>query len=386
MSDGIREASNAGRQALHSLQRRNKAELENSKRINEAQINEMKKSNDASMVRIRDEHQIEIAGEVQKKEETLEALRKNQEETQRLLEAETKRQAQLHDVKRTDMKAKGAAEIERVAQDHQLTIEELNARQNDQLRDMNEESRFKLNEMDQQQRERFAAEGNTWRNKVDTQRSQFHHRYTTETANFQRQEENLKKQNEVQTLKTHRDHEQKMTEMNKQHVVHSEKVTNHHQKSLVDKEQFFEKKYQTQLAQHASSNKILEDLNVKAINQLKDDVNKRQTVEMNHAKDPFFSFIDLKPQVEERPDAYVVKVKVPEYAKEEVSLTANFKEMVLSSNRRYQDVRKDENGTTNKVNKVESLVTKIPVGQVLDPRKMEKSWAEGVMTFVVKKA
>ena len=387
MSDsGVREASNAARQAIHSLQRRNKAELEQTKRIQEAQINELKKSGDTNMVRIRDEHQIEIANEVQKKEETLESLRKNQEETQRLMEAETKRQAQLHEVKRTDMKAKGAAEVERIAQDHHLTIDEMNQRQNEQLRDLNEAAKYKHSEMENLQRQRFAADSDVWRDKIDAQRSQFHHRYSTETVNFQRQEENQKKQNEVQTLKTHRDHETKMSAMNKQHVKHSDTITQQHQKSLVEKQQFFEKKYQTQLAQHTASNKILEDLNVKAINQLKDDVNKRQEVEMKHARDPFFSFIDMKPKVEEKPDSYIVRVNVPEYAKEEVSLTSNFKEMVLTSNRRYQDERKDADGTVNKVNKVESLVTKIPVNSVLDPRKLQKEWAEGVLTFTVKKA
>jgi hypothetical protein len=77
---------------------------------------------------------------------------------------------------------------------------------------------------------------------------------------------------------------------------------------------------------------------------------------------------------------------MPEYAKEVVTASANGKEIVLTSNRRYQDERKDADGTVNKVNKVESTVSRIPVGQVLDPRKMEKNWVEGALVFTIKKA
>ncbi len=386
MSDAIRDLSNAQRSTMNSLQRKNKSELEQVKRIHALNINEVKKEQELDMHNVRQGHQLDVAQEIQKKEETLQALRKSQEETQRLTETETKRQQALALQQREDIHQRKEAEIAKINIHQSETTEDLTSRHNEAIRDIHQQNRDQLHNVDSNHRVTLHAESDQWRTRIEEQRNKFQGTYSTEGQKYDRLVTDQKKKNETQSLNVHREHEAKMDQMNTQQVKHEEKVKTVHQKSLNDKEVFFEKKYQTQLAQHAQSNKILDDINKKVVDSKKDELNKRVEVEKNRSTDPFFSFTEMRPKLEEKPDSYILRVQVPEYAKEEVTLTANGKELVLTSNRRYQDERKDEDGTLKKVNKVESMVSRIPVGQVLDPRKMEKNWVEGALVFTIKKA
>jgi hypothetical protein len=386
MSDGIREVSNAQRSTMNALTRKNKAEVEQIKRLHSLNVNEIKKSQDSDLHLLRETHQLDVAQEVQKKEETLLALRKSQEETQRLTETETKRQ-QAHALQqREDIRQRKEAEIAKINIAQSETTEDLTARHNESIRDIHQGQRDQLHDVDSRHRVTMHAESDQWRTRIEDQRTKFQGTYNVEGQKYERLTTDQKKKNETQALNNHREHEAKMSQMNNQQVQHEEKVKTHHQKSLQDKEVFFEKKYQGQLAQHTQSNKILEDLNQKVLATAKDDINKRVEVEKNRATDPFFSFTEMRPKLEEKPDSYVLRIEMPEYSKEEVSASANGKEIVLTSNRRYQDERQDADGTVKKVNKVESMVSRIPVGQVLDPRKMEKNWVEGALVFTFKKA
>lgn len=386
MSDGIREVSNAQRSTMNALTRKNKSEVEQIKRIHALNVNEIKKSQDNDLHLLRETHQLDVAQEVQKKEETLQALRKSQEETQRLTETETRRQQAHAGQKREEIRQRSEAEITKLNVQQSESTEDLTLRHNEAVRDIHQGNREQLHEMDSRHRVTLGAESDQWRTRIEDQRTKFQGTYQVEGQKYERLSTDQKKKNETQALNTHREHEAKMSQMNTQQVQHEEKVKTHHQKSLSDKEVYFEKKYQDQLAQHTKSNKLLDDLNQKVLSTAKDDINKRVEIEKNRSTDPFFSFTEMRPKLEEKPDSYVLRIEMPEYAKEEVSLSANGKEMVLTSNRRYQDERKDPDGTVKKVNKVESMVSRIPVGQVLDPRKMEKNWVEGALVFTIKKA
>lgn len=386
MSDAIRELSNAQRSSMNSLQRKNKNELEQVKRIHAQNINEVKKAQDSDMHMLRESHQLDVSKEVLKKEETLLALRKSQEETQRLTETETKRQQAHAAQQREAVRQRKDDEIAKINIHQSETTEDLTSRHNEAIRDIHQANRDQLHNVDSNHRVTLHAESDQWRTRIEEQRNKFQGTYSTEGQKYDRLVTDQKKKNETQSLNVHREHEAKMSQMNTQQVKHEEKVKTVHQKSLNDKEAFFEKKYQSQLAQHAQSNKLLDDINKKVVDAKKDELTKRVEVEKNRSTDPFFSFTEMRPKLEEKPDSYVLRIEMPEYAKEEVTLTANGKELVLTSNRRYQDERKDEDGTLKKVSKVESMVSRIPVGQVLDPRKMEKNWVEGALVFTVKKA
>lgn len=382
----INESSKFQQASSQNLQRKQKVELENLSRRHETNVKEVKKIHGQDIHHIREQHQLELAEEVQKKEAALDALRQSLEKTQRITQSEAQRLENHAARTRVEKMERSQTEVEKLNNHHNEVVEELNIKQNSTLNDLNEQARVRENELNGHNRYNVAAQEQEWQHKLEQQRGQFSNNFQTEGQKFETLANKQQNDNKSQLKHTHSMHEQRMNDMNKQHVTHQEKVTAHNQKSLHEKERFFERKYQTQLNRHLASEKHLNELNTKALDKAKDNLNKRVVIEQNRSGDTFFEFTGIKAKLTERPDSYQVTVQIPEYAKESVLLTANGKELVLTANRRYQDERKSEDGSTQKVNKVESLVSRIPVGQVLDPKHLKKEWLDGQLLFTVKKA
>lgn len=382
----INESSKFQQTSSQNLQRKQKAELENLARRHETNLRETKKIQDQDIHHVREQHQLELAEEVQKKEAALDALRQSLEKTQRITHSEAQRLEAHAARKRADTLERSQAEIEKLNNHHNEVVEEVNIRQNTTLNDIHEQARVRENEMNNRNRYTIATQEQEWQHKLEQQRGQFSNNYQMEGQKFETLANKQKTENKNQLKQTHSLHEQRMNDMNKQHVTHEEKVTAHNQKSLHEKERFFEQKYQAQLNRHLDSEKHLNELNTKALDKAKDTLNKRVEIEQQRSGDAFFEFTGLKAKLAEKPDSYQVTVQIPEYAKESVLLSANGKELVLTANRRYQDERKNEDGSTQKVNKVESMVSRIPVGQVLDPKQLKKDWVDGQLVFTIKKA
>jgi HSP20 family molecular chaperone IbpA len=89
--------------------------------------------------------------------------------------------------------------------------------------------------------------------------------------------------------------------------------------------------------------------------------------------------------MKEGDDHYLVEVEVPSYAKNDLRLTTNNKEVVLTLNRRYQD-QLENNGRTSKINKIETLSSRMPTNHFLNAKKITSTYADGVMTYKIAKA
>jgi HSP20 family molecular chaperone IbpA len=383
---GVRESAKAHQTSLQTQTLRQAAELDRVKRLHEKNITATKIAQEDELQGVRESHQMDLAREVQKKEETLKQMRDSLEKTQRMTEQESKRlqisSAQQRELTRERLQD----DLMNLNHKHNEASDEINVRQNMTLKELNDASALRLKELQDQNRQAHSNEGEGWRHKINQQRQQFQHTYTTENDKYAKIHNDSRNKHD-QTLKvTHRKNQEQISTLNDGHVKHQEKVINHHQKALTDKEAFFEKKYQNQLTQHQKYEQNLLALNEKAVGKAKEEANQRINFSKERDSDPFFTFTELKPQVIHEPNRYIIKIAVPEYAKEEILLSANQKEIVLTANRRYQDERRDEAGVLQKINKVESLVSRIPVEHVLSPRKMTKDYADGVMTFVIQKA
>lgn len=382
----VRESSKAHQTQLLAQATRQKAELERTKRLHEKNMTVTKEAHEEELHGLRETQQMQLAAEVHKKEATLKQMRDSLEKTQRMTELEAQRLQLTSAQNREAVRERLQNDLVTLNEKNNELVTDLNIRQNQTLKEINDESELKKREMQDQGRQAFSNEGEQWRHRINQQRNQFHHTYSSENEKYDKLRYSAKVKHD-HTLKTdHRKQQEQLSALNENHVKHQEKVINNHQKSLHDREMFFEKKYQTQLAQHTQSEKHLTGLHDLAVKKSKESMLARVDFNKARESDPFFTFTELKPRVKSLEDKYVIELDVPEYAKEEVLMSANMKELVLTANRRYQDERKDERGVVQKINKVESLVSRIPLDQVVDARKMTKSYAEGVLTFTVKKA
>jgi HSP20 family molecular chaperone IbpA len=118
---------------------------------------------------------------------------------------------------------------------------------------------------------------------------------------------------------------------------------------------------------------------------MKTDLKETLETSVKRSDDPFYKFTQLDPTLKQFEDRVEVSVKIPDHAKTDVQLTIHGKEAIINFNRRYDDSRK-ENGSTNKLHKVESFTSRLMTNHHLDPKSVKSQYVDGVMTYIIKRA
>lgn len=386
MSKVGQSAAQAQQREIQAKQRHGQVEL---KKLSERQDRELRASKDAhqaDMVNLREQNHQQVAEEVRKKEETLMTLRDSLEKTKQVTDNEAKRLEALGVQRRAQIAERQRHEQELLTQRNEEQLQDQNHHFNVALRDQVENQRREAKGLEDMHRQEMANQQGLWKGKIHQQRANFSELHAKEGQRFEQMHHTQERNQKSEALTLHRQHQERMGEMSDRQTKEQGKLTEHHQTNLHDRERFFEKKYQAQMQIHEGYTKELEARNEKAQAASRESLFKRVSADEVRSGDPFFAFTDLKPEVREIPEGYEVKVKVPDYAKEEVLLSANTKELVLTFNRRHKDERKTADGGSERIDRVESTVNRIPVGSPLDPRKMTRTWEDGTLTFVVKKA
>jgi HSP20 family molecular chaperone IbpA len=386
MSDAVRASSNNHRQHMNNIHKAHKREIDLARGQHDANLSEINKAQDAHSLSVRQKHAMDIAEASQKKEEALQQLKSSVDKAQRLTEAELKQQKAQLELRRTVVEDNFQKNLGGIQERQQAALEDVNLRFRETAQNQNSKSNQIITAANDAHRAQVANEKEVHTSQLHRQRDHFQNVHTAETDKFQSLLDKQQHQGKHQLKTAHLTNEKRLTGMNKEHVAITERVRTEQAKALVDKQAAFEAQYAQQAQKHLASQELLEGLNTQAIQKGEEAALKRINAAKERTDDQFFEFTELRPTLEEKLDSYVLKIKIPEYAKEEVMLTANPKEMVLTSNRRHRAERKDEDGTIRKVDKVESLVSRIPVGSVLDAKKMTKTYEDGTLTFVVKKA
>lgn len=349
-------------------------------------VDQIEKVNQQELVEIRDQHSLNIAAENEKKERVLQEMQKHLDSTQKMTDKEIQTLKSHTEKSRGDYQNRLAEQRAVITNEHELNLEDTNYRNNRTLQELNNTMENRIQETKGSKLEQLAETERFNQNKIDTQRKNFQTTYNTESEKFDK----LKKQQDSsfkkQRLDTYSRQNQELDKITTQGRQDYDKRTDDYQKGLKDQELLFEKRYAEGLKKNTEDYKKLEELNKKAVNDLKAAMHKEIKLTESRQGDPFYEFIELKPQLSKTPDGYEVRVTVPEYAKNDVIMTTNTKEIVLTMNRRYIDNRKDENGTSTKINKVESMVTRLPVNDVLNPKTAKSNYDSGVLTFTINKA
>lgn len=384
--DAIRTSAVAHKRKLDNQEKRQRVELDMNKQAHSANLEDLRKSNQLDAANLRDEHERLVNEKILEKEARLEKIRLTMQETQSLTDKELKRQEELHKKTLADRNESFRQNSAVTREQQELSLEDTNHRYNVAARDAHNKQLEETAQREARFRNQDIQQKNAWNAKINENRTKFAETYQSEDMKFNhlrmKQERDYKK-----NLKTNHDkNEVKLTEQQKLHLKHENALKEQNNQAIQDREVMFEKKYQGQLGRHLEAEKNLESINQKVVDESKEGLIKRVKVYADRSDDPFFHFTQVKPQITEEPDHYVLKLQIPEYAKEEVILSTNQREIVMTFNRRHKEERTDEDGAKLKFDKVESTVSRMPVAYILNPRKITKAWADGVLTYKIMKA
>jgi HSP20 family molecular chaperone IbpA len=106
----------------------------------------------------------------------------------------------------------------------------------------------------------------------------------------------------------------------------------------------------------------------------------------NLGEDPFYQLKSLDPVLSENESAYTVQVKLPEHEAKNLFVSGEGPYLKLALARRFQDNAKaPESKRTTTTNSYQSVVEQIAMPGAYDAKKIERSYADGMVTLKVPK-
>ena len=368
---GLKKQITQERRALEEVHQKNKADL---KQVQEYEI-----------VELRDNHAQAIDKAHERKEKVLTELERNLNQTKNL----TEKQLQT-------LKAKTKEEEYKIQDDHaerrlllnannEQYLQEANYRYNNQLNKLNAEGENRIQETSENLSLRHNAVVDNFENKLQQNSDQYNSTLARKEQEFQNITRQKEKEYKTKEVSLRDSHENKIVEQTTIHQDLYQKRDNDYKNKFHEQDQFFEKKFEGQLHSHQNQLGNLDQKFEKISQEMKHDLMTKIEAVKRKENDIFFEFTELNAKVKDKGDHYTIDVELPEYAKNDLRMTTNNKEILLTLNRRYQDqVEKD--GIKHKVNKVETLSTRLPTEHFLNSKKISSNYNDGVMSYKIFKA
>lgn len=386
MSNSIRDMENLHSRQLQTAERRHKRDLRNIDNSYQDLKADLKKTQGQELVDIQQEHLRTIENEQAKKEKVLAEMRGHLDQTSRMTEKELSSLKKNVEAEKGKIATNLATDRERQITMHQLYLEDENDRFNTAIRDVNSEGNSRLSDMKLRMNEEIQEMDGRHQNKLRDKQDEFVKSYRSTEAQNERIKTNQEEQFKRDRLKANLTQQRELTKLTDEHTHHLSNENENFRKAYRNQDLFFEKRYEEQLKGHEETFQKLKAKNDTLLNSLKENLSSSIALVSQKNGDPFYKFETLSPKLKHFDDHVEISVEVPEYSKKDVQISFNGKEAILTMNRRYQDAARTENGTINKVSKVESFSTRIPTESVLNAKSVKSSYEDGVLTFSVKKA
>lgn len=385
MSEGIRDLQKLNSRQLENVKRRQDREIKNLEGAHQNYKAELKKTHEGEIVEIQNQNHQQLAKESSKKEKVLEEMRHQLQTTEQMTDKELKDLKDMTAKERANIQIKLSENRQRVNAENELYLEELDHRFKTQSKKINLEGKGQIDEMTQKLQRSYADTEGYYQSKLNEQSNKFNERFKRETDEQRRIKDQTESKFKKERLSTNQRQQIDLAKLTTTHSQAVEVRDNEFRKGLKEQDLFFEKKYAKNLVDHNEKLASLDKLHEKVMEKMKSDLSQELIKSSERSDDPFYQFTDLRPSLKQYPDRVEIQVEIPEYAKEDIQLTLNDKEAILTFNRRYKDSNKL--GTTlNKVDKVETFSSRITTDMHLDPKSVKSSYENGVMSYSVKKA
>ncbi len=369
-----------------NARRRADREIKEIENLHQKTKAELKKGQEIELQEKRESNRLQVTQENERKEKILQEIKAHLQRTKELTDKELKSIDTENVKNKQKIKDKFLLDRDQTIASHEALLDDLNERLNQKAKNIRHDSQEKVEAIKTAMSDEISDMEKKHRNRIDTDLETSGQEYRRIENNQKKilDQQNLQFKNERMT--TNLNQTRQLSKLVKNHSEQLETRNREFRKGLKEQDLFFEKKFTDQIGRHEGSFKELEKENKRIIEKLKDSLTKEIAISTNRSEDPFYKFEKLNPKLKHLEDGVEIEVKVPEYSKQDLQLSINGKEAVVSFNRRYHDASKSEEGTINKINKVESFTSRVMTEYHLDPKSLKSRYHDGTMTFTIKKA
>lgn len=386
MSSPIRDQEKLQSRQLESLKRRQSREVSKLEDTHQNTKAEIKKTHAGEIVDIQQENQRQVNIEADKKEKVLTQMKDHLQKTQDMTDKELKNIKASSQEFKSREHDKLTQERDRLNSENELYVDDLNHRFNQEARRIQVEGQDRINTSDNNFHYALSEKESQNTKKMNDQTNDFTTRYTKDGANYKKLKDTQDIQFKNDRLQTNLKQQTDLAKLTDSHNSQIEIRDGEFRKGLKTQDLMFEDKYNVTLKKHNEDLQRLNDTNEKVVTKLKEGLKTELKKTIERADDPFYQFTEIKPVLTQFPDRVEIKVEVPEHSKQDIQLTINNKDAIVNFNRRHDDTHTPVKGVVNKIHKVETFTTRLTTESILNPKAITSQYADGVMTYVIKKA
>ncbi len=332
------------------------------------------------------ENQTQILKESAKKEQVLSEIKNNLQVTKDLTEKHLHTLKDEAKTKAEQIQHKNSEDYERAMQEHQFNLKMLDDKYKDESYKINRNGKNAISSMSDQLSYQYTERKNQLLNRINYQEREFDERTKTQNRLHEQTKQNLTLRNKKELMENHQKQEIQMTKIKSAHESDLKREDKNYREGLKDLKKFYSDKYNINQTQYKAEADNLDGRFNNLMNNMKNKFSQELKRTEDRLSDQFYQFSELRPTWRETEKGVEVKVKVPEYSKQDLQLSLNRKEIVLHFNRRYSDQNQSLDGTVNRLNKVETYSSRIQTGILLDPKKISSRYENGNMIYNIEKA
>jgi hypothetical protein len=386
MSSIIRESEKINQRQLETIKRRNEREIQSINNSHQEYKADLKNTQDAEIVEIKSANQAAIAKESDRKEKILSELKSNLQQTEELTDKELRALKDNTHKEKNTIQIKLLDERERLRMNHEAYLEDMNYRFNDSSKKVVQDGSLRLQEIKNDMHNQGQEQQRAYQDRLAKQSQDFNIRFKHDQIKNQTLKDQQVSHFKKERMQTNVRQQTEMSKMTNNHANQIEKRDQQFRKGLKEQDLFFEKKFSGQIEKQNKDFKHLESKNQKVVEGLKASLTNEMTRTAARNDDPFYKFESLAPELKYFEDRVEISVKVPDHSKQDMNLTINGKEAVVTFNRRYSDASKTSDGAINKINKVETFTSRLQTNHFLDPKSVKSTYDNDTMTYIIKKA
>ncbi len=339
---------------LRNIQKHHKEGLDQIQSKHSKSLDEVRKLNQKDLVEIRSLSNKDIVEEVQRRDERINEIKKNYNDTSSKLDNELEifkhNKAVQLDNEKDNFSNRFAQNLDR--QRHALSTNY--QQQTDALDNLDSNARLDKLEMLETNRNIMQAITEAHSDKYyqtkDTNVKEINHLRDEHIDNYY----NTKSANEKEIVNLSRLHGSRYKNTQDTQQAEFQKLVKNHQVQKVETNKSFEKEYNNILSQNNIKLESLDERTKGIVQKLKEKFLQNANLVLDKSKDPFYQFKRLEPSIEDKGKHYDVSIEIPEHEKNLVQISGKNRNLKLTFNRLHEEVFNDVENVKNIAKKRES--------------------------------
>lgn len=360
-------------------------EIKNVNDMFNKKIKDVKNDNDAAYFELQNENNKKILESLDNREQRLERIKSQLEEDQQRLDGEKNRMAQGHEMQIENLKGNfenqyrniyndGEDRTKLIDEQNSFVVKELRDKSNDDLQQLAENLAVEKALVTEKNQASVQAVEDKFASKLRNTERVHNQNQRIQENKFEQDAKNLKHRHEVTLADRKKAQDRELSRQEKDYQIlmqqkeenfrsNLNQLSNNHDLVINTLKQKFDKEIKDLTAQHTK---------------VKNNIDKK-------VDDDFYNVASIDPVVADYGKFYEVTVDVPQHEAENIRLSADGRELVLSMTRRYEGESTDLYGDINRTKRSETYTKKLSIPDMVNKKDITSKYENGAVIYRIAK-